>query len=59
MKGEGKPFGMESINLFSKLSLACGSNVKYYESVHHPILTRGNRKHPGSFQNKSASSPFN
>ena len=33
-------------------------NVNYYESVHHPIPVRGNRKHPRSFQNKSVSSPF-
>ena len=32
-----------SINLSSKLSLTCGSNVNYYKSVHHPIpaLTDG------------------
>ena len=26
-----------SIDISSKLSLACGGNVNYYESVHHPI----------------------
>ena len=34
-------------------------NVNYYKSVHHPIPTRENRKHPRNFQNKSASSAFN
>ena len=34
-------------------------NVNYYKSVHQPIPTRGNREHPGNFQNKSVSSPFN
>ena len=28
-----------SIGLSSKLSLTCGGNVNYYESVHHPIPT--------------------
>ena len=51
--------GMESIALSYKLSLTCGGNVNYYKSVHHPIPTRGNMEHPGNFQNKSVSSPFN
>ena len=49
----------KSIDLSNKLSLTCGGNVSYYKSVHHPIPTRGNREHPGNFQNKSVSSPFN
>ena len=28
------------------------------KSVHHPIPTRGNKEHPGNFQNKSVSSSF-
>ena len=48
-----------SIDLSSKLSLTCRGNVNYYESVHHPIPTRGNMEHPGNFQSKSVSSPFN
>ena len=48
----------KSIDLSYKLSLTCGGNVSYYKSVHHPIPTRGNREHPGNFQNKSVSSPF-
>ena len=42
----------KSIDLSSKLSLTCGGNVNYYEKVHHPIPTCGNRKHSGNFQNK-------
>ena len=38
-----------SIDLSYKVSLTCGVNVKYYESVNHPILTGGNREHPGNF----------
>ena len=34
-------------------------NVNNYKSAHHPIPTNGNREHPGNFQNKSVSSPFN
>ena len=49
----------KSIGLSSKLSLTCRGNVNYYKSVHHPISTRGNREHPGNFQNKSIRSPFN
>ena len=47
------------IDLSYKLSITCGGNINYYESVHHPIPTRGNREHPGNFQNKSVRSPFN
>ena len=49
----------KSIEVFYKLSLTCGGNVTYYKSVHHPIPTRQNSEHPGNFQNKSVSSPFN
>ena len=49
----------KSINLSSKLSLTCGDNFNYSKSVHHPIPTRGSREHPGNFQNRSVSSPFN
>ena len=52
-------FEWASIDLFSKLSRTCGGNVNYYKSVHHPIPTRGNREHPGNFQNKSVSCLFN
>ena len=38
-----------SIDLSYKVSLTCVGNVKYYESVNHPILTGGNREHPGNF----------
>ena len=38
-----------SIDLSYKVSLTCGGNAKYYESVNHPILTGGNREHPGNF----------
>ena len=58
---EGKKkafFEWKSIDLFYELSLTCGVNVKYYKSVHHPIHTRENGKHPGNFQNKSVSSAF-
>ena len=51
-------FEWKSIDLSYELSLTCGGNVNYYKSVHHPIPTRGNREHPGNFQNKSVSSPF-
>ena len=57
LKVEGRPFW--SIDLSSELSLTYGGNVNFYKSVHHPIPTRGNREHPGNFQNKSVSSPFN
>ena len=49
----------KSIDLSYELSLTCGGNVNHYKSVHHPIPTRENRKHPGNFQNKSARSAFN
>ena len=42
-----------------KLSLGGWGNVNYYKSAHHPIPTQGNSEHPGNFQNKSVSSPFN
>ena len=48
MKGERRPFWNGE-----------KGNVNYYISVHLPIPTHGNRKHPGNFQNKSVSSPFN
>ena len=38
-----------SLDLSYKVSLTCGGNAKYYESVNHPILTGGNREHPGNF----------
>ena len=41
----------KSMDLSYKLSLTCGGNAKYYESVHHPIHTREKREHPGNFQN--------
>ena len=47
----------KSIVLPYKLSLGRGSNVICYKSVHHPFPTRGNREHPGKFQNESESSP--
>ena len=37
-EGRREPFlEWTSINLSSKLSLTCGSNVNYYKSAHHPI----------------------
>ena len=33
------------------LSLTCGGNVNYYESIHQPIPTRENRKNHCNFQN--------
>ena len=41
------------------LSLWGWDNVNYYKRAHHPIPTQGNREHPGNFQNKSVSFPFN
>ena len=38
-----------SLDLSYKVSLTCGGNAKYYESVNHPILTGGTREHPGNF----------
>ena len=49
----------KSIDLSYELSLTYGDNVNYYKSVPHPIPTRENREHHGSFQNKSVSSTFN
>ena len=40
----------KSIDLSYELSL---------KSVHHPILTRENKEHPGNFQDKSVNSTFN
>ena len=58
-EGRGKAFlEWESINLSNK-SLTCEGNFNFYESVHHPVPTRVNRRHPDNFQNKSVSSPFN
>ena len=55
-------FGMgKSIVLSYKLYISYmgwGSDVNYYKSVQHSIPTRGNREHPGDFQNKLASFPF-
>ena len=47
------------IDLSSKLSVTYGGNADYYKSVRHPIPTCENGEHPGNFQNKSVSSPFN
>ena len=52
-------FEWKSIDLSYELSLTCEVNVKYYKSLHRPIPTRENRKHPGNFQNTSVSSAFN
>ena len=48
----------KSIELPNELSLTCGDNAKYYESVHHPISSPDNKEHPANFQNKSVSSAF-
>ena len=38
LKWEERPFWRwTSIDVSSKLSLACGGNVNYYQSVHHPF----------------------
>ena len=59
-EGRRKTFlGWKSIYLSYKISLTCGGNVNYYESVHHPIPARENREHPGNFHKKSVKSPFN
>ena len=47
----------KSIDLSYKLNLLHVRVVN--KSVHHSIPTRGNREHPGNFQNKLVSSPFN
>ena len=47
----------KSIDLSYKLNLLHVRVVN--KSVHHSIPTRGNREHPGNFQNKSVSSLFN
>ena len=49
----------ESIDLSAKVSLTCGGNANYCKSIQHPIPTSGNGEHPGNFQNKLVSSPFN
>ena len=54
MEKEGL-FGTEKHRLISYMWF----NVNYYKSVHHPIPICGDREHPGNFQNKSGSSPFN
>ena len=59
LSGCGSESSCSQLDLSSKLSLTCGDNVNYYKSIHHPIPTRGNREHLGSFQNKSVSSSFN
>ena len=41
------------------LSLTYRGNVSYYKIVHHPFPTCWNTEHPGTFQNKSLSSPIN
>ena len=51
-------FEWKSIDLSYELSLTCGINVNYYKSIHHPIPTRENKKHPGNFRNKLVSSTF-
>ena len=48
-----------SIDLSSKLSFTCGGNFNYYKVFVILLLLCRNREHPGNFQNKSASSPFN
>ena len=49
----------KSIDLSYELSLTCGGNVNYYESVQNPIRTCDTREHPGNFQNKLVRSAFN
>ena len=41
------------------LFLTYRGNVSYYKIVHHPFPTCWNTEHPGTFQNKSLSSPIN
>ena len=49
-----------SIDLSSKLSLTSGDNVNCYQcSSSYSFSDCGNNEHPGNFQNKSVSSPFN
>ena len=52
-------FEWKSIDLSYELSHTCRVNVNYYKSVHHPIPTSENRKHPSNFQNKLMSLAFN
>ena len=49
----------KSTDLSPKLSFTSESNVNCYKNLHHPIPACGTREHPGNFQNKSVSSPFN
>ena len=59
-EGRSKTFlERKSIDLQLIPSLTCGGNVNYYKSVHQPIPTRENRKHPGNFQSESVNSAFN
>ena len=53
LKGEGRPFSS------GQASPTCWGNVTCYKSVHYFFPTWGNREHPGNFQNKSVSFPFN
>ena len=47
----GRPFwNGKNIDLLYELSLTCGGSVNYYKSVHHPIPTRENKKHPENFE---------
>ena len=48
-----------SIDLSCKLSFTCGGNFNYYKVFVILLLLCRNREHPGNFQNKSVSSPFN
>ena len=48
-----------SIDVSSKLSLACGGYVNYYKSAHHSSPARGDREYPGNSQSKLVNSPFN
>ena len=59
IEGRRKAFlESKSIDLSSKLSLTCGGNVNYYESVHHPIPTCGNKEDLDNFPNTSVISLF-
>ena len=60
LKGEGRPSwnGKAETYPMNYISYMWG-DVNYYKSVHLPIPTSKNREHPGNFQNKSVSSPFN
>ena len=43
----------KSIDLSYELTCACGGNVNYYKSVHHPIPTIENREHPGQTEGET------